>query len=287
MSDPDEPPSGQFDPRRYIGDYFRIERWEIPPPPGEERPSDIGGRMPVDTHQRGAGGGLVTGGLLTGIDTLGGLLSGLSVLPKWIVTTNMMVTVVHLDHQGPLRLHGRVLRRGRNAVVTALDIVDEGDGDREVASATMTSAVLEPREMEISFERPHVSPMPAPDPDALGLTEFFSIQPGTGPVTRLDLVERLRNPWGILHGGALAMLADVATCRAVEALPGHLEGGTGAVAAGDTVLHYLSPARVGPIEARCQVLGDRAGRTLVRVALHDLGAGDRMVSMGSVAVLDV
>ena len=49
--------------------------------------------MPVDAHQRGAGGGLVTGGLLTGIDTLGGLLSGLSVLPKWIVTTNMMVTV--------------------------------------------------------------------------------------------------------------------------------------------------------------------------------------------------
>jgi acyl-coenzyme A thioesterase PaaI-like protein len=83
------------------------------------------------------------------------------------------------------------------------------------------------------------------------------------------------------------MLADVATCRAVEALPGHAGGGTGGVAAGDTVLHYLSPARVGPIEARCQVLGGRAGRTLVRVAMHDLGAGDRMVSMGSVAVLDV
>jgi uncharacterized protein (TIGR00369 family) len=263
MTPRDGPEAGPFDPRRYIGDYFRIERWEIPPPPGEERPSDIGGRMPVDAHQRGAGGGLVTGGLLTGIDTLGGLLSGLSVLPKWIVTTNMMVTVVHLDHRGPLRLHGRVLRRGRNAVVTALDIVDEGDSDREVAAATMTSAVLEPKEMEISFD------------------------PGTGPVTRLDLVERLRNPWGILHGGALAMLADVATCRAVEALPGNAGGGTGAVAAGDTVLHYLSPARVGPIEARCQVLGGRSGRTLVRVAMHDLGAGDRMVSMGSVAVVDV
>ena len=59
------------------------------------------------------------------------------------------------------------------------------------------------------------------------------------------------------------------------------------VAAGDTVLHYLSPARVGPVEARCQVLGGRPGRTLVRVAVHDVGAGDRMVAVGSVAVLDV
>jgi acyl-coenzyme A thioesterase PaaI-like protein len=277
----------EVDPRTHVGQHFRLERWEIVPPPGDERPSDFGGRIPVDDHQRGPGGGLYTGALLTGIDSLGGFLSGLAVQPKWIVTTNMMVTVVQLDQQGPLRLHGRVLRRGRNAVVTALDIVDEGDGDRQVASATMTSAVLEPREMEISFQRPHVYPMPASDPDAPGLTEFFSIRPGTGPVTRLDLVERLRNPWGILHGGALAMLADVATCRAVEALPGRAGGRTGAVASGDTVLHYLSPARVGPIEARCQVLGGRPGRTLVRVAMHDLGAGDRMVSMGSVAVLDV
>ncbi len=81
------------------------------------------------------------------------------------------------------------------------------------------------------------------------------------------------------------MLADVASCRAVEAQadPGH----TVTVAAGDTVLHYLSPAKVGPVEARCQVLGGRPGRTLVRVAIHDVGAGDRMAAMGSVAVLDV
>jgi acyl-coenzyme A thioesterase PaaI-like protein len=273
------------DPRTHVGHHFRLERWEIVPPPGDERPSDFGGRIPVDDHQRGPGGGLYTGALLTGIDSLGGFLSGLAVQPQWIVTTNMMVTVAQLVHQGPLRLHGRVLRRGRNQVVSALDIVDEGDGDRPVAEALMTCAVLDPGAMQLHFDRPFVAPMPPLVPGAPGPVEFFGIEPGTGPVTRLDLTDSIRNPWGILHGGGVAMLADVAACRAVEAQAG--PGRSGRVAAGDTVLHYLSPAKVGPVEARCQVLGGRPGRALVRVAIHDVGAGDRMVAVGSVAVLDV
>jgi acyl-coenzyme A thioesterase PaaI-like protein len=59
----------------------------------------------------------------------------------------------------------------------------------------------------------------------------------------------------------------------------------GPVAAADTVLHFLRPARVGPVEARCQVLGQGVGRALVRVAIHDRGAGDRLVTLGSVLVL--
>ena len=63
------------------------------------------------------------------------------------------------------------------------------------------------------------------------------------------LDDRLRNPWGILHGGAVAMLADEAACRAVAAVPG--ASGPHGVAAADAVLHYLRPVRVGPVEARC------------------------------------
>src|SRR5664280_1062832 len=63
--------------------------------------------------------------------------------------------------------------------------------------------------------------------------------------------------------------------------------GQQAVAAGDVVLHYLRPAKVGPIEARCTVLGTRDGRSTVRVAIHDVGADDRMVTAGSVTVLAV
>ncbi|MGD0882719.1 MAG: hotdog fold thioesterase [Acidimicrobiales bacterium] len=272
--------------RRHVGDYFRLERWEIPPPVGAELPSSFGGRTPVDPHQRGPAGGIRTGGLLTALDSLGGFTSGLSVLPRWIVTTSLMATVSELDHVGPLRIRADVLRRGRSSVVTALDVTDEGADDRRVAAATMTCAVLDPGPMVLEFERPFTQAMPDVSPDAVPPEEFFGIEPGEGTVTRLRFDDRLRNPWGILHGGAVAMLADEAACRAAVAVfPG--AAGPRGVAAADVVLHYLRPVKVGPVEARCRVLGTTAGRTTVRVAIHDVGSDDRMVTLGSVAVLAV
>jgi uncharacterized protein (TIGR00369 family) len=273
------------DLRRHVGDYFRLERWELPPD-DTERPSSFAGRSPLDGYTRGPGGGLRTGGLLTNLDTLGGFTSGLAVLPQWIVTTSLLATVSELDHVGPLRYRADVLRRGRTSVVTALDVVDEGAGDRHVAAATMTCAVLDPGAMTLEFERPFalgMSPLPA---DPLAPEEFFCIEPGEGPVTRLLLDDRLRNPWGILHGGAVAMLADEAACRAVRAHSPGAAGPNGVAAAG-AVLHYLRPAKVGPVEARCRVLGGRAGRTTVRVEIHDVGSDDRIVTLGSVTVLAV
>jgi acyl-coenzyme A thioesterase PaaI-like protein len=84
----------------------------------------------------------------------------------------------------------------------------------------------------------------------------------------------------------VAMLADEAACRAATAHGAETFGPNG-LAAADAVLHYLRPVKVGPVEARCQVLGTRAGRTSVRVAIHDVGAEDRMVTLGSVTVLAV
>ena len=275
---------GAVDHRHVVAEYIRLERREVPPPPGVEGPSAIAGRAPVDAHLRNAAGGLRTGALLTGIDSLGGLLCGLAVQPEWIVTTSMMVTVAHLAHTGPLGLLGRIVRRGRTSVVASLDVVDEGRDRGPVASATVTCAVLDPGDMRLHFDRPLVIPMGPPAADPLGPEEFFAIAPGTGPVTRLDLVDRLRNPWGILHGGAVAVLADVAACRAVDATRGRPRP---PVAAADTVLHYLRPARVGPVEARCTVLGGGSGRTLVRVAVHDVGADQRLVALGSVVVADI
>jgi uncharacterized protein (TIGR00369 family) len=284
-TEPATEPSVTTDPRHHVSEYFRLERWEIPPPPGSEEPSEFGGRAPVDAHLRGSGGGLRTGGILTSVDSLGGILSGISVRPQWIVTTSMMATVARLEHRGPLRLHGRVLRRGRSSVVSALDVVDEGWDDRSVAAVVMTCAVLDPGAMDFDLVRPLSLPMPPLDPDAAAPEEFFCIAPGRGPVTRLELSDRLRNPWGILHGGAVAVLADVAACRAVESARFPGEGGP--VAAADTVLHYLSPVKVGPVEARCQVLGHRFDHRVVRVAIHDVGAGDRLCSLASVTVLAV
>ncbi len=266
----------------HVSEYFRLERWEIPPPPGSEAPSAFGGRAPVDTHQRNPAGGLRTGGLLTSIDSLGGFLCGVAVLPQWIVTTSLMATVARVDHVGPLRLHGEVVRRGRSAVVARLDVVDEGADEAGVASALMTCAVLDPGAMDLEFARPFVLPMGPLQEEAPAPEEFFGIDAGSGLVTRLALADHLRNPWGILHGGAVAMLADVAACRAVAATVG-----SSSVAAGSTVLHYLRPSKVGPIEARCRVLDGGDGRHVVRVEMHDVGVDDRLVTLASVDVLEV
>jgi uncharacterized protein (TIGR00369 family) len=195
-----------------------------------------------------------------------------------------MATMSELAHVGPLRFRADVLRRGRNSVVTSLGVVDEGAGDRPVAAATLSCAVLDPGAMVLGFERPFSQAMPEPGVDPVPPDQFFCIEPGEGPITRLRLEDRLRNPWGILHGGAVAMLADEAACRAALAAAPATIGPRG-VAASDVVLHYLRPIKVGPVEARCDLLGTRAGRTTVRVAIHDVGADDRVVTVGSVAVL--
>jgi uncharacterized protein (TIGR00369 family) len=262
---------------RAVSSYFRLQRWELPPP-GGEGPAAFGGRVTIDDHLRGPGGGLVTGGLLTVVDSLAGLLSGLAVLPQWTVTTSLMLQVHRLTQVGPLRLHGRVLRQGRSSVVAAVDLFDEGATDVQVATAIVTCAVLDPGSKAPRFDRPVVIPMAPADPHAQPVEEFFCIEPGSGPVTRMEFAPHLRNFWGILHGGAVATLADVAACRAAE------RGPSVRLVATEVVLHYLSPGRVGPLEARCDVLGSRRDGTMVRVAMYDVGQDQRLVSLASVTV---
>jgi uncharacterized protein (TIGR00369 family) len=93
----------------------------------------------------------------------------------------------------------------------------------------------------------------------------------------MDLADHLRNPWGILHGGALAVLVDVAAVRAAD------DGG-GPLAAGDVVLHFLNPVRTGPAEARCEAVGSRPDGCVVRVEVHDAGEGERPVVLATVLV---
>ena len=256
---------------RLVNHYLRLSR--------HERPSEGGpyieGRAPVDANLRAPDGrGMRVGPLLALVDSIGGFTSGLAVLPRWIVSTSIHLQVAGLDHVGPLRLDASVLRRGSAAVVTSVLVADEGAADAHVAHGLVTCAVLDPPEPP-QFERPiAIDEAPAPD-EAEPLEEFFRIAPGEGPTTRLELADELRNPWGILHGGATSVLVDVAAVRAAG-----LDGG----AAADTVVHFLSPVRVGPVEARGRAVGDRPDGRLVRVAVHDAGNADRLCVLASVVV---
>jgi len=227
------------------------------------------GRVPIRDHTRNPVGGLRTGVLLTAVDAVGGMRCGLAGLPQWIVSTNLMVTVGRTEHAGPLRFEARLLRSGRSAGVAAVDVIDEGAGDHRVAHGLLTAAFLEPADGPPPLARPvSIHPEP-PEEMPVDLESAFAITDGTTLTVREDL----RNRWGILHGGAIAVLADVAAERAI-----------GAGISTDTVLHFLSPARTGPVEARTRVAGQRADGAVVIVDIHDTGHDDRHVAVASVRV---
>jgi uncharacterized protein (TIGR00369 family) len=246
---------------REVSRYVRVELHEVESP--ESDGPRVVGHAPASAHLRGPAGGVRGGALLTMLDNVGGLCGGLAALPDgWVVSTNLSARTVRLEHVGPFRIDARVLRQGRASVVTAVEIRDEGAGDALVVDGVLTSAILVPENGPPSWDRPLalgpgeplVEPVPT-IPDWLGA---HAIDDAT---VEMPLAESLRNPWGILHGGAVASLVDLAA--------EHVAGG----ATTDVVLHFLAPNRIGPVRAVARTLGSRADGTVLRIEVRDEGAG--------------
>lgn len=241
--------------------------------PAEPADTHVVGEVLELEHLRGPRGNVRAGALLTMADTVGGMCAGLAVLPGWVVSTNLMLRTEPTQHAGPLALDARVLRVGRKAVVTQVEIRDAGQGGALVGDGVLTSAVLEPAGGPPDFPRPMVLDAPGgPDP-VLPVLEFFGIR-AHGDSVALDITDRVRNPWGILHGGATAVLVDAASAHAI---------GEGATTA-DVVMHFLRPGRVGPAVAHASVIGERADGTVVRVEVVDAGADDRVMAVAVTTV---
>lgn len=248
------------------------------------REVDEPGRVPANPHVvgevldlehlRGPAGNVRAGALLTMADTVGGMCAGLAALPGWVVSTNLMLRTDPDEHRGPLTLDARVLRAGRNAVVTQVTIVDTGDSRRVIADGVLTSAVLVPEGGPPDFGRPMVlEAPPAPDP-VLPLLAFFGVRAVDATAVGLDISDRVRNPWGILHGGATVVLVDAAATHAIGS----------ETSTADVVLHFLRPGRVGPAIARAAILGHRRDGHLVRVEVVDAGADERVMAIAVATV---
>jgi acyl-coenzyme A thioesterase PaaI-like protein len=257
--------TSEFERGRSFGRYIGMTLWEVDDGSGSPV---IDGFAPVRDAVRGSGGGMTTGALLTLADGLGGLCGGLAVLPRWVVSTNVMLRVARLDHTGPIRGRARVLRRGRNGVVTQIELRDEGNADALVVEAVLTSAALDPPEGMPMPRRP-VSIDPGPIPEiagtlryALGIHEIDA-PAGYDAAVRMEVTDDVRNPWGIVHGGATALLVEAAA---------DIVGGDSAM---DTVLHFVQPGRTGPLESRGRAIDGRDAARVMRIDIVDRGAGDR------------
>jgi uncharacterized protein (TIGR00369 family) len=169
-----------------------------------------------------------------------------------------------------MRIDARVVRQGRASVVTAVEIHDEGAHDALVVDGVLTSAILVPKNGPPAWGRPLVlrageeisEPIPS-IPEWLGA---LAVDEST---VEMPLADSFRNPWGILHGGAVASLIDLAA--------EHVTDGVTA----DVVLHFLAPNRVGPVRAVARPIGSRADGTVSRVEVRDHGA-DRVTALSVV-----
>lgn len=232
------------------------------------------GEVGRDTHLRAPAGHVRAGVLIALVDTVGGICGGLAALPGWVVSTNLLLRTATFEHRGPLRLVARVQRVGRNSVVTAVEVTDDGAAGALVADGILTSAVLQPAGGPPVYRRPMVLLAPDPGTDLPGPVEFFGIAPRDAHSVGLEITDVVRNPWGILHGGVTAALVDAAAEHIV---------GPGASAA-DVALHFLRPGRIGPVVARADRLGMRPDGHLVRVEVVDTGAQDRIMAVAVVTV---
>ena len=249
---------------RDVGRYVCADIWETDD-------GDISGRASQLEHLRGPSGAVRAGALLTLLDFAGGVCGGLASLPDgWVVSTNLAARMTTGTHRGPLRIESEVLRRGRNNVVTSARILDEGADDALVADGVLTSAILVPENGPPQWNRPLVLEAGAPAAEQiLDLSEWLGAKPVDASTIEMGLAESLRNPWGILHGGAVASLIDLAA--------EHVTGGITA----DVVLHFLAPNRVGPVRAEARPIGSRADGTVLRVEVRDHGA-DRVTALAVV-----
>jgi uncharacterized protein (TIGR00369 family) len=257
---------------RDVSRYVRVGLREIEDAPGDG--PRVVGHAPASDHLRGPGGGVRGGALLTMLDSVGGLCGGLAALPDaWVVSTNISARTVRLEHVGPFRIEAWVLRQGRASVVTAVTIRDEGAGGALVVDGVLTSAILVPQSGPPQWNRPMVLESGPPPPDPVpAIPEWLGAYAVDAASVEMPLAESLRNPWGILHGGAVASLVDVAA--------EHVAGGITT----DVVLHFLAPNRVGPVRARAVPIGTpgrRVDGTVLRVELRDEGA-DRVTALAIV-----
>jgi acyl-coenzyme A thioesterase PaaI-like protein len=260
------------DAGRSVARYLGLTMREVGEPiPGR---AALVGEAPAAGYLRGPDGGIAMGALLALADSVGGLCGGLAALPGWVVSTNLMLRAVTREVVGPIGLASTVLRVGTKATVTNITITDRGADDALVADGALTSAVLQPENGPPVYQRPLVLATAPLDPtSAPHLNEFLGAT-ASGPRTMtLVITDALRNPWGILHGGVTAALVDLAG--------GHATGGT---ATTDTVLHFVSPGRVGPVAATVTHRGTRPDGHLLRIEVRDAGADERLMAMAVTTV---
>ena len=259
---------------RSVGRFLGLSMREVSAPDGPVTLEAVSHVQPTVLDQHGF---IHAGALFTMCDCVGGFCGGLGALPDgWVVTTNLMIRTAAIAVTSPLHLTSTVLRKGKSSVVTAVDVVDANG--RFVAAGTLTSAILVPSDGIADWQRPARLDMPT-DVGGTHFDDWLGITAHDGEAT-IELTSELRNPWGIMHGGVTSALVD----RGAVAAAARSFGRADRLRTNDVVLHFLAPAKVGPVRASGRVLGTRPDGCVVEVEVFDVGSNDRLVALAVATV---
>jgi uncharacterized protein (TIGR00369 family) len=239
--------------------------------------------MDVRDDLRDAGGALRMGAAAYAVDVATGQALGLAVVDQdlWVVTTDLDCHLVAPVVDGPLRVEAEVVRAGATTAVARFSLHDDGRGG-VVGGGTVTC-----RPFPFEFD-PAILQMPIGEVRRHGAAEgverrplaaHLGLRPGEDGSVEIDIVDGVRNPWGILHGGATACLVDVAA----EAAGAAALGRPGRVCS--QLVRFLAPGRVGPARAEPRVVAVADGRALVEVAVRDTGAEGRLLAVSTLTVV--
>lgn len=222
-------------------------------------------------------GNLRLGAITFVADGAGGLAGGLACPDgSWVVTTDLEVRLVRPVPSGRVRIVGRTVRAGSTTVVCDLDLFDDASGERlgagSITNHALVTPTAPPKDM---WRRGRVLRPAEPDRVDVPVRELLGVAVLDEGTVEIPVTDDVRNPWGILHGGVVAVGAE----EAVLAHP---------AAAGRPTLgmlvRYLAPTRTGPARFVAELIGESPAGALFRVRSTDVGAGGRATGVTSITL---
>lgn len=241
----------------------------------------VEGLMPAFDDMCDAGRSIRLGGMALLVDYVAGVMALQTVQPDWTVTHDM---AIHLKQpvpaEGELEATCRLVRAGKNNVISETSIVSPTSGEAARAFVTFTrlprrDGMLQSKSGAISNladpideERPRV-----PLDEAVG---FRLSEPAVSdhPSVAFDHEPFVHNSVKAIQGGVVALSLERAASHAAETELGC------ACRTVDLHLHYLALGKTGPFHARAEVLRRSEASVTSRVALHDTGNDDRLLALG-------
>jgi len=214
--------------------------------------------------------------LATMVDLVAGSQPGGPVNP----TVDMRIELLGRVTPSKVRLSCEVLKAARTLLVGETRLF--ADDDAVPFSCSMITFMN--RRMEQWEKGPGKVVLPKARPR---IEELLAPRFGADGSVEIDTLPRLTNGMGgTVQGGVLALLAELATERAIPPT-GVVTPLTDAPLVSDLDIRYLNRVRAGPVRAVAEVLSpigagrSSGGPTAVQVRMTDVGDQDRLVAMAS------